>query len=91
MVATDVTYAETFVSRIVRAMWGAAALVVLLGAVLVLNPSLLVRQVHLGTAPSWKNFLIAIPVGISAVSPGASVICASIIARRSIPAEPAVA
>jgi signal transduction histidine kinase len=31
MVATDVTYAETFVSRIVRAMWGAAALVVLLG------------------------------------------------------------
>jgi signal transduction histidine kinase len=30
-VATDVTYAETFISRIVRAMWGAAALVVLLG------------------------------------------------------------
>ncbi len=30
-VATDVTYAETFVSRIVRAMWGAAALVILLG------------------------------------------------------------
>ncbi len=31
IVATDVTYAETFVTRIVRAMWGAAALVVLLG------------------------------------------------------------
>ncbi|HEX4196990.1 MAG TPA: HAMP domain-containing sensor histidine kinase [Caulobacteraceae bacterium] len=31
IVATDVTYAETFVLRIVRAMWGAGALVVLLG------------------------------------------------------------
>jgi signal transduction histidine kinase len=31
IVATDVTYAEVFVLRIVRAMWGAAALVVLLG------------------------------------------------------------
>jgi signal transduction histidine kinase len=30
-VAADVTYAETLISRIVRAMWGAAALVVLLG------------------------------------------------------------
>ncbi|HEY2259952.1 MAG TPA: universal stress protein [Solirubrobacteraceae bacterium] len=41
-------------------------LLVLVGAVLVLSPQVLVDNVHLGTAPSWKNFLIAIPVGMIA-------------------------
>jgi basic amino acid/polyamine antiporter, APA family len=39
---------------------------VLLGAVLVLNPSLLVDQVHLGTAPSWHNLIFAFSVAMVA-------------------------
>jgi basic amino acid/polyamine antiporter, APA family len=39
---------------------------VLLGAVLVLNPSLLVDQVHLGTAPSWHNLIFALSVAMVA-------------------------
>jgi APA family basic amino acid/polyamine antiporter len=38
---------------------GTQALVVVLGAVLVLNPSLLVHQVHLGTAPSVSQLIFA--------------------------------
>src|SRR3989440_2007891 len=41
-------------------------LLVLLGAVLVLSPQTLVNNVQLGVAPTWKNFLIAIPVGMIA-------------------------
>jgi basic amino acid/polyamine antiporter, APA family len=41
-------------------------LLVLIGGVLVLSPSVLVHNVHLGVAPSWKNFIIAIPVGMIA-------------------------
>jgi APA family basic amino acid/polyamine antiporter len=41
-------------------------LLVVLGAVLVLDPHTLVANVHLGVVPSWKNFLIAIPVGMIA-------------------------
>jgi APA family basic amino acid/polyamine antiporter len=41
-------------------------LLVLLGAVLVLDPHTLVANVHLGMAPTWKNFLIAIPIGMIA-------------------------
>src|SRR2546421_6887415 len=41
-------------------------LLVIVGAVLVLNPSILVDNVHLGVAPTWKNFLLAIPIGMIA-------------------------
>ena len=33
---------------------------------LVLSPQVLVDNVHLGVAPTWKNFLVAIPVGMIA-------------------------
>jgi basic amino acid/polyamine antiporter, APA family len=36
------------------------------GILLVLSPSVLVHNVHLGVAPSWKDFLVAIPVGMIA-------------------------
>lgn len=36
------------------------------GLFLVFNPDLLISQVHFGTAPSWKDFLIAIPIGMVA-------------------------
>jgi APA family basic amino acid/polyamine antiporter len=41
-------------------------LLVIVGGVLVLSPSVLVHNVHLGTAPHWKDFLIAIPIGMIA-------------------------
>jgi len=41
-------------------------LLVLLGAILVFSGHTLVHNVHLGTVPHWKNFLIAIPVGMIA-------------------------
>jgi len=41
-------------------------LLVIIGCFLVLSPHTLVSNVHLGTAPTWKNFLIAIPVGMIA-------------------------
>jgi APA family basic amino acid/polyamine antiporter len=41
-------------------------LLVGLGAVLVLNPSLLVDQVHLGTAPTWHNLIFALSVAMVA-------------------------
>src|SRR5947207_3906220 len=39
---------------------------VVVGCLLVLSPSTLVHNIHLGTAPSVGNFLIAIPVGMVA-------------------------
>jgi len=39
---------------------------VVLGVVLVLNPSLLVNQVHLGTAPTWSNLIFALSVAMVA-------------------------
>ena len=39
---------------------------VIVGCVLVLSPSTLVHNIHLGTAPTIGNFLIAIPVGMVA-------------------------
>jgi basic amino acid/polyamine antiporter, APA family len=36
--------------------------IVLLGLVLVFSPSTLVNNVHLGVAPTWGNFLVAIPL-----------------------------
>src|SRR5436309_5486459 len=41
-------------------------LLVLIGLVLVFDPHTLINNIHLGTAPTWKNFLIAIPVGMIA-------------------------
>src|ERR671932_709028 len=41
-------------------------LLVVVGAVLVLSPSTLADNVHLGVAPSWKDFFLAIPVGMIA-------------------------
>jgi APA family basic amino acid/polyamine antiporter len=39
---------------------------VIVGCVLVLSPSTLVDNIHLGTAPTIGNFLIAIPIGMVA-------------------------
>ncbi len=41
-------------------------LLVLVGAILVLSPSVLIDNVDLGVAPTWKDFLVAIPVGMIA-------------------------
>ncbi len=41
-------------------------LLVVVGGVLVLSPDVLINNIHLGVAPTWKNFLIAIPVGMIA-------------------------
>ena len=41
-------------------------LLVLIGAVLVLSPSILIDNVTLGVAPTWKNFVLAIPIGMIA-------------------------
>src|SRR6266487_3790531 len=38
----------------------------LLGFALIFNPSTLVDNVHLGTAPTWSQFFLAIPVGMIA-------------------------
>src|SRR5918995_7177114 len=41
-------------------------LLVLVGAVLVLSPETLAGNVDLGVAPTWKDFLLAIPIGMIA-------------------------
>src|SRR6266699_242484 len=41
-------------------------LLVIIGIVLVLSPHVLLHNVHLGIAPSWKSFLVAIPIGMIA-------------------------
>jgi APA family basic amino acid/polyamine antiporter len=41
-------------------------LLVIVGGVLVFSPHTLISNVQLGTVPTWKNFLIAIPVGMIA-------------------------
>ncbi len=41
-------------------------LLVLVGVVLVLSPSTLLGNVDLGVAPTWSNFLLAIPIGMIA-------------------------
>jgi APA family basic amino acid/polyamine antiporter len=46
--------------------FGTQLLLVLLGFVLIFSPSTLVDNVHFGTAPTWGNFLLAIPVGMIA-------------------------
>ena len=41
-------------------------LLVIVGAVLVLSPHVLLHNIHLGIAPSWRDFLVAIPIGMIA-------------------------
>jgi basic amino acid/polyamine antiporter, APA family len=41
-------------------------LIIAIGAVLVLNPSLLVNQVHLGTVPSWNHLVFALSLAMLA-------------------------
>jgi APA family basic amino acid/polyamine antiporter len=41
-------------------------LLVVIGAVLVLSPETLVNNVNLGVAPTWQNFILAIPIGMIA-------------------------
>ncbi len=41
-------------------------LLVVLGIVLVFSPQVLIDNVHLGIAPTWKDFVIAIPVAMIA-------------------------
>ena len=41
-------------------------LLVVVGISLVLSPHVLIGNVHLGVAPSWRNFLVAIPIGMIA-------------------------
>src|SRR5918996_2031693 len=41
-------------------------LLVLIGAVLVLSPETLVDNVSFGVAPTWENFILAIPIGMIA-------------------------
>jgi APA family basic amino acid/polyamine antiporter len=41
-------------------------MLVLAGAVLVLSPEMLVENVRLGVAPTWEQFLVAIPIGMIA-------------------------
>jgi basic amino acid/polyamine antiporter, APA family len=46
--------------------FGTQVLLVLLGFALVFSPHTLVSNVHLGTAPTWSNFLLAIPIAMIA-------------------------
>jgi APA family basic amino acid/polyamine antiporter len=41
-------------------------LLVLVGAVLVFSPQVLVDNVHFGVAPTWSDFILAIPIGMLA-------------------------
>jgi APA family basic amino acid/polyamine antiporter len=46
--------------------FGTQLLLVLLGFALIFSPSTLSANVHFGTAPTWGNFLLAVPVGMIA-------------------------
>src|SRR5947199_928760 len=46
--------------------FGTQVLLVLIGFALIFSPSTLVDNVHWGTAPTWSQFFIAIPVGMIA-------------------------
>src|SRR6202011_310569 len=41
-------------------------LIIILGAFLVLDPGLLVRQVHLGTVPTWSHLIFALSLSMLA-------------------------
>ncbi len=42
------------------------ALLVMVGIVLVFSPQVLVDNIHFGVAPTWTNFVLAIPIGMLA-------------------------
>src|SRR5437762_8495369 len=46
--------------------FGTQVLLVLLGFALIFSPSTLVDNIHLGTAPTWSQFFLAIPIGMIA-------------------------
>ena len=46
--------------------FGTQLLLVLLGFALIFSPSTLVDNIHWGTAPTWSQFFLAIPVGMIA-------------------------
>jgi basic amino acid/polyamine antiporter, APA family len=46
--------------------FGTQLLLVLLGFVLIFSPSTLVDNIHWGTAPTWSQFFLAIPIGMIA-------------------------
>jgi APA family basic amino acid/polyamine antiporter len=46
--------------------FGTQLLLVLIGFVLIFSPSTLTHNVHFGTAPTWSQFFLAIPVGMIA-------------------------
>jgi APA family basic amino acid/polyamine antiporter len=41
-------------------------LLVVVGIALVVSPHILIHNIHLGVAPSWKSLLVAIPIGMIA-------------------------
>jgi APA family basic amino acid/polyamine antiporter len=41
-------------------------LLVIVGVLLVFSPHVLIHNIHLGVAPTWKDFLVAIPIGMIA-------------------------
>jgi basic amino acid/polyamine antiporter, APA family len=45
---------------------GTQVLIIAIGAVLILNPSLLVHQVHLGTMPTWNHTVFALSLAMLA-------------------------
>ena len=45
---------------------GTQALLVVIGLVTVLSPHTLMTNVHLGTSPTWSNFIVSIPVAMVA-------------------------
>src|SRR4249919_3888408 len=45
---------------------GTQALLVMIGLVTVFSPHVLQTNVHLGTAPTWSNFIVSIPVAMVA-------------------------
>ena len=46
--------------------FGTQLLLVIVGFFLVFSPEVLVDNVHLGVAPTWRDFIIAIPIGMLA-------------------------
>src|SRR5262249_48877629 len=46
--------------------FGTQVLLVILGFVLVFSPHVLVSNIHLGVAPTWADFFLAIPVAMLA-------------------------
>jgi APA family basic amino acid/polyamine antiporter len=61
-----ITEATTVNVGLAIADFSTQVLLVILGLILVLSPHTLVANVHLGTVPHWKDFLIAIPIGMIA-------------------------